>query len=179
MRVGRIAGFRGSRGEVTVRVPSGDASRWAGLKRVLLVGPPEGGTEEPREMEVEAARAYRDRLVLALRGVDGASEAAALRGFFVEAPAGEVPTPPEGTYFVGRLLGLETVDEREGPVGVVADVLETGGVDVLVLRTEEGAEVLVPLAREIVVSVDERRGRITVRMPEGLSGLNRDEEPAR
>lgn len=164
--VGRIAGFRGTRGELTVRVPSGVAERWTALRRVW-VGKP-GGALEPDPRDIEASRAYRDRLVLKLRGVENASEAEKLVGFWVFADGRDVPRLPEGTYYVARLVGLEVVDEKAGRLGRVEDVIETGGVDLLVVRRDGGAEVLVPLARSIVLAVDEDEGSIRVRLPEGL-----------
>lgn len=160
--IGRVAGHRGARGEITVRVVSGEAPRWVHLRRVLLDGDP---------YEVEQSRAYGDRLVLKLRGVDGAGDAAALRGRQAAAPAEEVPILPEGRYWVSRLLGARVADETRGDLGTVEDVVETGGADLLLVREASGRERLVPLAREIVVGIDEKAGRIVVRLPEGLFEL--------
>ena len=160
--LGRVAGHRGAGGEITVRVASGDAPRWAQIRRILLDGDP---------FEVEQARAYGDRLVLKLRGVEGASQAAALKGRQAAAPAEEVPNLPEGRYWVSRLLGARVADETRGDLGIVEDVVETGGTDLLLVREESGRERLIPLAREFVVGIDERSGRIAVRLPEGLYEL--------
>jgi 16S rRNA processing protein RimM len=157
-----VAGHRGAAGEITVRVASGEASRWTHLSAVLLGG---------ETFEVERARAYGDRLVLKLFGVDDAGSAASLRGREVAAPAREVPILPEGRYWVSRLLGARVADETRGDLGTVEDVVETGGTDLLLVRETSGRERLVPLAREIVVGIDEAAGRIRVRLPEGLDEL--------
>jgi 16S rRNA processing protein RimM len=166
IRFGRVGGFRGNAGEVTVRVVSGEGSRWVGLRSVRLSGGP--------VLEVESARAYGDRLVLKLRGIDDPSAADALRGAWLEAAPGEVPPLPEGTYFVERLIGLEAVDESRGSLGVVEDVLETGGVELLQIRETGGAEILVPFAEGIVTEVDVESGFVRLRAPEGLLDLNRE-----
>jgi 16S rRNA processing protein RimM len=62
-------------------------------------------------------------------------------------------------------------DETRGDLGVVEDVVETGGTDLLLVREASGRERLVPLAQEIVVGIDEVAGRILVRLPEGLFEL--------
>jgi 16S rRNA processing protein RimM len=62
-------------------------------------------------------------------------------------------------------------DETRGDLGTVEDVVETGGADLLLVREASGRERLVPLAREIVVGIDEKAGRIVVRLPEGLFEL--------
>ena len=139
-------------------VISGDAGRWTHLRRVLVDG----------VREVEASRAYGDRLVLKLTGVDDANAAAALRGRDVAALASDLPPLPEGVYWSARLVGATVTDARAGLLGRVVDVMETGGTDVLIVRDDAGAETLVPLAREIVTRVDVGEGAIAVALPEGL-----------
>ena len=166
--IGRVAGFRGPAGELTVRVISGVASRWTGGTRVLLER--EGGPATP--YRVEAARAYGGTLVLKLAGVDDPGAAEALRGCGVRVPADEVPALPPGEHWVARLCGLPVVDEAAGPLGRVEDVEETGGVDLLRVVGPRG-EVHIPLAGEIVTSIGEEE--IRVRLPEGLLDLNRED----
>lgn len=182
--LGPVAGHRGAAGELTVRVVSGDAARWTGLERVLLLGGPDG---EGTSRKVEAARAYRDRLVLKLEGVDDAGAAAALRGTRVAVAARDVPDLPEGRYWLDRLIGLAVIDEDAGPLGRVVDVIETGGGEVLVVAGEGDGEsdggqrqeeILIPLVRRFVRGVDgpdgDGGGRIRVRCPEDLRNLNRE-----
>jgi 16S rRNA processing protein RimM len=157
-----VAGHRGAGGEITVRVASGDAARWTHLREVLLEG---------RPFRVDHARAYTDRLVLKLAGIEDAGAAVGLKGLEAAAPPGEVPILPEGRYWVSRLLGARVADEARGDLGTVEDVVETGGTDLLLVREGSGRERLVPLAREFVVGIDEAAGIIRVRLPEGLYEL--------
>ncbi|MBZ5640375.1 MAG: ribosome maturation factor RimM [Acidobacteriia bacterium] len=166
--VGRVSGFRGLGGELTVRVASGDAGRWRALTAVLVGDPAEFDRGEPARFEVERSRAYRDRLVLKLKGVDDPSRADSLKGRWILAPAEQVPVLPKGVYWVERLMALEVIDERGESLGRVEDVIPTGGVDLLVVRDPGGGEILVPLADSIVLEIDEPAGRVRVSLPEGL-----------
>jgi hypothetical protein len=56
-----------------------------------------------------------------------------------------------------RLLGERVADEARGDLGTVADVVETGGADLLLVREESGRERLVPLCGEIVRESTKRR----------------------
>ena len=161
--LGRVSGFRGGGGELTVRVASGDASRWIHLSRVVVDG---------RGRTVESARAYRDRLVLKLDGIDDATGASALRGKEVCAAAEDVPRLPKDVYWVERLVGARVMDVAMGDIGCVADVVKTGGVDLLLVRDGGGVETLVPLVKDIVTTIDEAAGTIQVALPPGLRGLN-------
>ena len=166
---GRVVGPRGRSGEVTVKVVSGEAGRWTSVGAVVLAVP----GAPPRRLTVEAARAYRDRLVLKLAGIDDPGAAAALRGAATWAEGAEVPALPEGVHWVARLIGAEVVEESGDPLGRVRDVEPTGGADLLHVVGPDGDEVLVPCAREIVRHVDVAAGRIVVRLPQGLRDINR------
>jgi len=176
--VGRVAGHRGRSGELTVMVFGGDAAHWTGLDRFWM-GSKEG--EKGRFYDVEGSRAYRDRLVLKLQGVEDPGQAEELRGLSLMARESDAPGLPEGVYYTAKLIGMEVLDESGRRIGLVADVTSTGGADLLVVREappegdeSSGAEeILIPLAREIVIEVNEEEGHMTVRPPEGLLDLNR------
>lgn len=168
--LGRVSGFRGNHGEITVKVVSGDAGRWVHLSRVVLHG--SGPEIEGGARTVATARAYRDRLVLKLEGVDDANGAAALRGCDVLAPAEDVPRLPKDVYWVERLVGARAMDAVLGDIGSVTDVIEAGGTDLLLVKDAGGVETLVPLVREFVTEIDEASGTIRLALPEGLRGLN-------
>lgn len=169
--MGKVSGFRGVAGELTVRVLSGDAGRWTGLRSVLVSEPEWGNARDggKASFEVERCRAYRDRLVLKLKGIDDASGAEALKGRWVLAPAEQVPALPRGVYWVERLVGLDVVGERGEFWGKVEDVAATGGVDLLVVRRPGGEELLVPMAEGIVLEIGEPSGPVLVRLPDGLA----------
>lgn len=155
-----------------MRVASGAAARWRTVRRVL-VGRDAADDGDCRGFEVAAARSYRDRLVLKLLGVDDPHGAQALKGGTVWAPAEEVPPLRAEEYYAARLVGLRVYGVAGEAFGVVTDVVTTGGTDVLVVEQDDGHEMLVPMAKEIVVQIDEREGRIAVRLPPGLGELNR------
>ena len=170
--LGRVSGFRGNNGEITVKVVSGEAARWVHLNHVVLHGAGTGAG--PRK--VESARAYRDRLVLKLAGVNDASGAAALRGSDVLAPAADVPRLPKDVYWVERLVGALVTDEVLGDIGRVVDVIDAGGRDLLLVKDAQGVETLIPMVRQFVTGIDESAGTIRLALPQGLRGLNSDDE---
>lgn len=145
----------------------GRAATWVDLATVWIAAR-EGAAPEPRA--VERARAYRDRLVLKLAGIDDAGAAAALRGATVLAADGDAPPLPPGSHYRARLVGLAVRDEQGRGLGHVHDLERHGGGDLLVVQ--DGArQFLVPLAGEIVRHIDEAAGWIEVRLPPGLREL--------
>ena len=160
---------------MTVRVRAGEAAHWTGVGRIWIGGSRRGG----RLYHVERSRAYRDRLVLKLRGVDDPNAAESLRGCEVAVPEEEAPALPSGAHYVAKLVGLEVYDEAGERLGRVRDVMPTGGTDVLIVDVPGGTdgedELMIPLARSIVLEIAEGEGCIRVRLPEGLADLNRAE----
>jgi len=172
--IGRVTGHRGGGGDITVKVGGGDAAVWQGLAR-FRIEPSSGPAVTYEALEV---RGYRDRLVLRLRGIEDASAAAALRGAQVHAAAEDAPELPEHRHYSAALLGLSVFDETGRRLGEIEDVVPTGGADLLKVRRcesdgERENELLIPMAREIVLEIDEPGERVTVRLPAGLEELNR------
>lgn len=167
-----MTGRRGTAGEFTARVPSGDAARWTEVTRLRVRF--ENGESE--EYGVESARAYRDRLVVKLDGVDDVEGAERFRGADLCIDFADAPELPEGTYWLDDLLGRTVVDESDEVLGTVDDIAETGGGQVLVVggRGGDGDEILIPLVRVFVKGIEEDTGRLRVRIPDDLRDLNRD-----
>jgi 16S rRNA processing protein RimM len=159
---------------MTVRVPGGEAEQWTLVQRVWI-GKEKGSGEY---YEVEHSRAYRDRLVLKLQGIEDGNAAEGLRGGQVKVAPADAPEVPKGRYNRSQLVGLAAVDEDSSVLGQIDDVVPTGGHDVLVVTSagktqDEVDEILVPFVPEIVLDVDLEAGRVVLRLPDGLRELYR------
>lgn len=162
---------------MTVRT-KGEAERWLTVRSFHFGGA--GLTGGGRVFEVEASRAYRDRLVLKLKGVDEAGAAAELRGAQVEVEWGDAPPLPEGLHDVAELVGMLVVDESDHEIGRVVGVVPAGDADVLRVRAalagdeeDEKEELLIPLAPDFVRGIDKSSRRIVACVPAELRDLNR------
>jgi 16S rRNA processing protein RimM len=168
--VGRIVKSHGIAGEVVVDVRTDDPeSRFA--TGAELRGKPRGGGT-PRTFVVESARTHGSRLLVRLDGVADRNAADALRGtLFVVDAANLPPIDDPDEYYDHQLEGLRvrTVDGRE--LGRVAEVLHTAAGELLSVRSDAGAEVLVPFVGAIVTAVSLTDGVIDVDPPEGLLEL--------
>ena len=71
------------------------------------------------------------------------------------------------------LVGYQLFDETLGLIGEISEVHDYAG-NMLLLVEYQGKEALVPLNEELIVSLDEDRREIELRIPEGLFDL--DEE---
>jgi 16S rRNA processing protein RimM len=68
-------------------------------------------------------------------------------------------------YFLYQVIGLEVLAEDGARLGRVTDLIETGANDVLVVTSDDGADVLLPSHPDVVLEMDPGAGRIVVRPP--------------
>jgi 16S rRNA processing protein RimM len=167
--VGRIAKPQGRFGEVAVDPWTDDPERFGVLDRVFVS---DEADRETGSFSIEGFRMHKGRPVLKLVGVSSIGEARTLCGKKLTIPETELLPLAEGSFYTFQLRGLAVADRRSGEIGMVEDLLETGGTDLLVVRQKDGTETLVPLCEEIVRNIDIDGRRIEIDAPEGLVSLN-------
>jgi len=105
---------------------------------------------------------------LALEGVASRSAAEALRGSLVLGDAEALLPLEDDAYYWHELIGYRVETEAGEAIGEVRELWETGSHDVLVVRTDDERQVLIPTAREIMLEVDRAGRRIVVDAIPGL-----------
>jgi 16S rRNA processing protein RimM len=171
--VGRVARAQGRHGEVAVDSWTSAPERFTGLSRVYVEAPLEPMKDsQPVALVVEGLRIHKGRPVLKLSGVSDISAAETLRGRELRVPESELQPLPAGSFYQFQVRGMTVTDRTRGEIGIVENVLETGGTDLLVVRGTGGEETLVPLCGEIVKNIDPVRGSVEIDAPEGLVSLN-------
>lgn len=168
--VGRVAKAHGVTGEVVVEVRTDDPGARFASGITLRAKGSRGGPD--RFYTVESVRDHGGRLLIRLRDVADRDTAEALRGTLFVVDAAELPPIAEpDEYYDHQLEGLRarTVDGIE--IGTVAEVLHTAGGELLSVRTEAGAEVLIPFVSAIVPRVSLSDGVVDVDPPDGLLDL--------
>jgi len=136
---------------------------------------------EPRPVELVNHWLHKGGVVLHFAGVDSISAAETLTGLAVAIPRSERAALGEGEAYIGDLIGCTLVDfagtGRSGAgaveVGIIEDVdRDSGPVDLLVVRSAKGGEVLVPFAKSYLRRIDLDARRVEMDLPEGLVDLN-------
>jgi 16S rRNA processing protein RimM len=100
--------------------------------------------------------------ILKLRGVDDRSSAEAMRGSDITVARDDLGPLEEGEYLTADLVGLAVTTPGGTLVGHVRDVLFLPSVEALEVERPEGGELLVPLVRDAVRSIDPAHGRVEV-----------------
>jgi 16S rRNA processing protein RimM len=117
-------------------------------------------------LKIEEHWFQQDRLVLKFAAVDSIDDAEILRGAEICVAESDAVDLEEGEFFDWQLEGcdVETTDSRE--IGKVAELMRTGGTELLVVRGDK--EYLIPFATTICIEVDIDKKRIVIDPPEGL-----------
>ncbi len=102
---------------------------------------------------------------------DNVESAKALVGYEFGLPEAERIELSKDEFYEWELEGC-SVETKVGPViGIVREVMRTGGVELLVVEDERQREILIPMAQSIVVDIDVSKKKILIDPPEGLLDL--------
>lgn len=154
--IGLITGMFGIRGEVKVQPLTDFPERFLKTATVYV-------GEELVERRVLGARLHQRIVILRLEGVETANDAEALRNKKLYVPASELIALPPDHYYLHDLVGLRVVHVDGTSLGVVRDVIQSAGNDLLVIQdARTSKDVLLPTVKEFVKSVDVAGGTITV-----------------
>jgi 16S rRNA processing protein RimM len=147
-RVGRPHGLDGS-----FHVTRADARLLGDRDELLLDG---------RPVKVERRAGTPEKPILRLAGHEGREAAEALRGAQLSVPAEAAPALEAGEFWAHELAGCTVVD-GDRAVGEVRRMLPLPSCEALeVARADGGPDLLVPMVRDAIRSVDVAARRIDV-----------------
>lgn len=164
--VGRIGRPHGIRGAVVVGVRTDEPElRFAKGSRLDTdpsgVGP----------LVVAATRWHSGELLVRFEGIADRDAAEELRGTWLLVESATLPPPDDPDEFNDTdLVGLSVRTTDGTAIGTVDDVLHPAQ-DVLVVKTPDAREIMIPFVKAIVPDVDVRSGYLTIDPPEGLLDL--------
>jgi 16S rRNA processing protein RimM len=164
--VGRIGRPHGIRGDVVVGVRTDEPElRFARGSR-LDTDPAEAGP-----LTVAGSKWHSGELLVRFEGVIDRDAAAELRGTWLTVDSATIAPPADPDEFRDAdLVGLSVRTADGTHVGTVDDVLHSGQ-DVLVIKSPDGRDFMVPFVKPLVPDVDIPGGTLTINPPDGLFDL--------
>lgn len=132
-----------------------------------------------RRYVLSAVRTVKERmLVVRVQGISDRDAAAALNHveLFLERTA--LPPPDdEDEFYVADLIGLEAVDGNGSPIGMIVDVPNYGGGDLLEVRpSAPGETLLFAFTRAVVPTIDVAGRRVVIVAPDVVEAEAGDEQ---
>jgi 16S rRNA processing protein RimM len=158
VRVGRVAGAFGVRGEVRISTYTEQPMSLLGFG-VLLDG--QGAVA----LELTGAREAKGGLVARAKQIASKEDADALRGLVLYVDRAALPAPGEEEFYLADLIGLAAIAPDGSPLGRIKSVQDFGAGDLLEIEPPAGATWYAPFTHEAVPEVDIAAGRVVVDRP--------------
>ncbi len=112
-----------------------------------------GKDDDWRELAVKEAKTHNDVLVVKLQGIDDRDAAFSCKGKQIAVPRALLPKLETEEYYWSDLIGLTVKNQQGVDFGKVSDVFATGANDVVVAKSEDGIERLIPYIAQVIVEV--------------------------
>lgn len=129
--LGRIVGVHGVRG--WVKLHSDCRPREALLAHhFFFASRPKQDSQHP--LTVVQSRVQGKSLVAKFDGIDDRDQAMTLIGLDLSVERSCLPDLPEGEYYWADLIGMQVINRADENLGQVAEIVETGANDVLIVR---------------------------------------------
>ena len=164
--IGKVLRPFGVQGDVRVESLTDVPGRFEGLPQVTLVMP----TGERLATTITRARKMHRFYAVGFSAFSSPEEAGRYRGALVQMQQESPPPLPEAHYYQYELIGLEVHDETGQLLGTLEETMELPHQHVFVVR-QNGRELLIPAARQIITRVNLEAGIMTV-LPVDQWGLH-------
>ncbi|HLT76598.1 MAG TPA: ribosome maturation factor RimM [Ferrovibrio sp.] len=154
--LGVVIGAQGIRGEVRVKTFTGDP------EAIGDYGPLSDAKAE-RQFRLKVRRiAKGDVVIAAIQGIADRNAAEALKGTELYVPRDALPEAGDGEFYYADLVGLQAFATDGRLLGPVVAVHNFGAGDMLEVKPEGRASVMVPFTDDAVPEVDVDGGKVTV-----------------
>ncbi|HEY84472.1 MAG TPA: 16S rRNA processing protein RimM [Chloroflexi bacterium] len=160
--IGKIIKPHGIKGEVSVKVLTDFSERFDELEYISL-----GDDNSQAEYTVKATRWHKERVLMTFAEIPDRAAAETLRGLYLKIPIEEAMPLEPGAYYHYQLINLNVVTDTGEHLGRIAEIIETGANDVYVVQGEKG-EILLPVIKEVILSIDLEARLVTAHLLEGL-----------
>ncbi len=160
--IGKVTGVHGLKGYLKVWSFAESIETFCSGNIVLLKTVEEDGG---KEFTIQKASPHKKGILLSLKGVDNRILAEDLVGKEIVIKRDQLPEPEEDSWYWQDLYGLDVVDHQKGALGKITDIFPTGANDVLVV-TQDRKEILIPMHKHFVESVDIENKTVKTTLPE-------------
>jgi 16S rRNA processing protein RimM len=150
----------GTKGEIVLHPynPAGARLHAAGLPSEVRVG----DGETARELGVASSQPVPEGCLVRFDGIVDREAAAALVGEEVSVPRRSLAPLGSAEFYVADIVGCEVFHPHGRLLGKVGGTFWNGAQDIMVVRTADGSERLLPVVAEYVLQFDGERRRLMV-----------------
>ena len=120
---------------------------------------------------VESIKINGSKAIILFDEMKDVNQANTLRGQILYVSTEHFPAIQEDeSWQYDDIIGFTIIDKIHGKLGVIEDVFETTGQDLIAMTYKE-KEVLIPIVEQIILKVNKKSKSLEVRLPDGLLEL--------
>ncbi len=119
-----------------------------------------------RQLTIRSSRWHNQILLLAFDGVADRNQIEELRDQLISSDV-DLGSLAPGEYHFQQLIGCEVFQQNGELIGKVDEIVKLPGQDLLSV-SRSGAQVLIPMVKQIIIEIDVLAKKIVVNPPEGL-----------
>jgi len=162
IHMGTLARPHGIKGEICID--------WHADSPLLLSTPLwlQRGGETPRRLKMQAVRSHQGRPLALFEGVGDRTAAEALRGGKLLMRREDLPETDDDEVYLEDLLGCDVLLPDGSRVGRLDHFEYPAGLEMWVIVTDDGREVLFPARPEFIAGFDMQGSSVCINPPEGL-----------
>jgi 16S rRNA processing protein RimM len=120
---------------------------------------------------IESISIQGNKALLAFEEVEDVETASTLSGRKVFLPLAFLPELDKDQFYFHEIQNFRVLDEIKGEIGRVKEIVSASSQDLLIVAHPSGAEILIPMADEVMRGVDKTQQELRVNCPEGLIEL--------
>ena len=161
--VGRLGRPHGVKGEINVEVLTDKPEKRFSPQAKLLI------QDSQKFLTIKSVRASQKQLLVSFEEIRDRTQAEEYKGLYLTLELDDSEIPVTGNEFYDQqLIGLKAYDKKQIILGEVTGVIHGSAQDLLVIKTPENKEVLVPFVDEIVPEVNIAEKILLITPPDGL-----------
>ena len=161
--VGKILKTHGLRGVLKIALLTDHPNRFQGLKTVIL----ETRNGVQKVCTLASVQEGEKWALISCKEISFREEAASFLEGWVKIPCSELVQLTENQFYQFDLIGMSVFFEDNSFLGILDEILETGGNDIFIVR-HEMKEYLIPAIRQVVKGVNIPKKRMVIHRMEGL-----------
>lgn len=163
-QVGKVISPHGLKGEIYIRVFSGDLS-WFSNVKTLRIG--------DKDFTLKTFKHFKDGAILTLEGVTDRNASDLLKGADLWVPADIFKgVNANNEFYLTEIENFLVDDVAAGVIGTIIGFSSNGMQDLLQIKKESGTIVEVPLVTEFIKEIDFESKQLHMILPEGLLSIN-------
>ncbi len=160
--VGKVINTHGIQGEVKVFPITSDLERFSYLEKAYI-------GEKKLPVFLQRVRYHKGIVIIKFREFDDINQVIRFLNDFIYVDDEHRIELPENHYFIHDLMDCDVFDISGNKIGIIKDILQTGGNDVYVIDDgSNGKEYLIPAVKRFIREIDISDKMIIIDPIEGM-----------